>query len=139
MGDRRYVSTLKTIYVLESLGECIYLSMARKSGGDLHRRSCLRLAENERQTKLRCAEELKTLAMSLPEAWAKVSASLASVFFRLSSLSVQQRIMYRILDRSICKRWDSLYREKNSAFWDGMLAHEQLQHELMGMLKDRPA
>lgn len=96
----------------EGLGEGIYPSMARKSRDALHRGFYLRLADNERKTRLRCTQELKTLAASAPVFLERASLSLTSAFFSA--------------------------HEKNGAFRDERPVHEAFQHELMGILQGRP-
>jgi hypothetical protein len=133
MSDKKYTAAMKKIYVIEALGDCIYSSMATKISTSDLRCVYLRLAENERKMMELAAVELRSLGLRPPGLKRKISVSVASAFFKIVPLVVQQKILLRILAGKIFSEWHAVYREKNAVLWDQLLDHEKLQHALLGI------
>jgi hypothetical protein len=128
-----YAFTLKKIFIIESLGDAIYRSMANKAPPGEARDVCLRLARNERRMKELAQAELDRLDVKAPAACMTVIVAMASMLFYIAPYTLLRAVLFRVLRRSVFSEWTAIHRARNEALWKELLAHEQLQHELLGL------
>jgi len=116
---------------VEIIGEKLYNALALKVKDENLRAICQKLAFNESKTAARIEKELKVYCGNTGM-WYRIFISNAAIlFFSLFSA----RILFVMLKNALKKRayslWHKLYNSTNQEFWDTLLLHENIQHELL--------
>ena len=127
--QKNYARALKKMYLIELLGESLYIQMAKKERKTNLKNVFLRLAENERVTGGRIQIELGSEVKGPSARIQRFIVGFASIIFQLVPLGFLFRSLKIILRKRMYSRWFESYEHFNPILWQFLLSHENLQHE----------
>lgn len=122
---------LKKMMVVETIGQALYETLARKTSDPNLKAIYERLAINEKETAKSIKEELLQMAENCNSSTERLLLNLSSFLFNLLNASQLFWLLRTALKRSVYRGWFRQYRDHNQAFWDLLLNHENLQLELL--------
>jgi hypothetical protein len=119
------------MYLIELLGESLYIQMAKKEKETNLKNIFLRLAENEKVTGGRIQVALGSDVKRSSARIRRFIVGLASIVFQLVPLGILFRSLKIILRNRMYSQWFESYEHLNPILWQFLLSHENLQHELL--------
>src|SRR3989338_3785337 len=130
--DKSYQWQLKKMLIIEIIGERIYKILSSKAKNDNRREIYQRLALNEKLTAQYIEKELLLINKSNHIILKGIISSLASFIFNLLTAKQIVWILEKTLKKRIYSHWLNIYKEYDQEFWNQLVNHEKLQHELLG-------
>lgn len=130
--DKSYQWQLKKMLIIEIIGERIYKILSSKAKNDNRREIYQRLALNEKLTAQYIEKELLLINKSNHIIFKGIISSLASFIFNLLTAKQIVWILEKTLKKRIYSHWLNIYKEYDQEFWNQLVNHEKLQHELLG-------
>ena len=128
---KEYKRVLRKIFLIENLGEHIYYALLGKADDDVQRTIYRRLALNEAKTAHLTEEELARLYCPVPVIRKRFIGSIAYIVCSVLSQSTLEKLLKKTLRRRMFSSWFNIYHKFNENFWEALLSHENLQHELL--------
>ena len=116
---------------VETLGERIYRALANKAENAEMASIYHRLELNEANTAERIVNEMRTLEIPAPITRVSILKLSATAVFSLLSHGVLRKLLSKSLSKGMFRQWFQMYHDNNETFWQAMLDHESLQHELL--------
>ena len=129
--DKKYQHLLKTMFIIEVIGEAFYKTLILKVNDDKIRDIFKRLALNEKQTGKVIKNEISRLDNNPNNFLTRIICKAAGFVFSLITAKQLLRLLKLILIRRIYSRWYCLYKHNNQDFWQQLLEHENLQHKFL--------
>ena len=130
--DKSYQWQLKKMLIIEIIGERIYKILSSKAKNDNRREIYQRLALNEKLTAQYIEKELLLINKNNHIIFKGIISSLASFIFNLLTAKQIVWILEKTLKKRIYSHWLNIYKEYDQEFWNQLVNHEKLQHELLG-------
>lgn len=134
--DKNYQKLLDKMLQTENLGDIVYKSLTAKTKNSDLRLVYERLALNERETAGYIEKEILALYKDHPIPVNGVILNLAKVICSMLAADQIAWILKNILKRKMYSKWYNIYKDKNIDFWNLLLNHEKLQHELLSSFWD---
>jgi hypothetical protein len=133
MRKSKYENLLARMYIIESLGECLYRGLCSKCA-DAELKSAYRtLARNEKETRECIEVEIASLGKTVPSRRTRIVTTAAWPIFKAMPRRWLHRFLIRLLRRRMFSRWRKKHGDRNAEFWTRLVEHEDLQYQLLGL------
>lgn len=126
-SDKSYQQLLKKMIIIELTGEKLYDALSSKVQNKDLKSTYQRLAQSENQT----ARFIEKEFLGIYKNSHKITLKLAKFAFNILTVRQLTWILKNILKRQVYSRWFNLHKDNNREFWNRILNHENLQHELL--------
>lgn len=129
--DKTYQKLLKKILIIENIGEIFYKSLISKTKHNNLKLIYERLALNERENAKCIEREILKMDNAQRISVSCVVLSLTRIVCGVLTARQLAWVLKSTLNRRIYSRWYDKYKDNNRDFWQLLLNHENLQHELL--------
>ena len=129
--DITYQHLLNKMLIIESAGNILYKALISKIKDEKLRLIYERLAYNEQETAEIIEKEI--LKINKMRSMAINNTILNSTKLICGILTIRQLtwILKSALKKRICSKWYAIHKDENQDFWNALLKHEDLQHQLL--------
>ena len=134
--NKSYQRLLQKMLRIEVLGEKFYDVLAAKTKDAQLKMDYQRLALNEHQTAEHIGKELLLFNQD-GDVSDGIFIAIMQFIFNLLPARLLSFILKIILKKRMYSGWFKTNRDTNQQFWDLLLQHENVQHELLGRYWER--
>ncbi len=128
--DSAYYQLLQNLLAVEQMGEGLYKTLSMKERDSDKRQTYQRLAVNESEVARNIEQELFLAGTRLKKKNTLLTGTV-SLIQRIVPAPVLNWLLKGILKKRMYSNLAARHRERNPGFWNLLVAHEELQHEII--------
>ncbi len=126
-----YQQQLRKMLIIEVVGAKLYNTLFLKTKDDNLKSICQQLAVAESQTAKYIEKEISRTNKNNRIISKGITPNLAGFIFSLLTARQLFWLLRKTLKKRMYQRWFDIYKDNNREFWNLLLKHEELQHELL--------